>query len=132
VLNRSARIRDKALDVSIFELLSQHLRSLLTNDTYFTMELAICEYYDICRVSFQKLFVAVQTPARNFSDQISVATVRDERGRFEVWAGNVGAHHTPKSRISLDYRLRESSFYRERIIGILKDLDDTLQRGMYT
>jgi hypothetical protein len=95
------------------------------------MELAICEYYDVCRVSFQKLFVAVQNPAREFSDQISVATVRDERGRFEVWAGNVGAHHTPKSRVSLDYRLRESSFYRERIVGILKDLDDTLQKGMH-
>jgi hypothetical protein len=93
------------------------------------MELAICDYYERCRVSFKNLIAALQNPARDFNGQITVATVDDERGRFEVWAGNVGARHYPKSRVSLDHRLRESFFYRERIIRLLKDLEDTLQSG---
>ncbi|OCL08018.1 hypothetical protein AOQ84DRAFT_377158 [Glonium stellatum] len=65
------------------------------------MELAICDCYDSCRVSFQQLVVAFQNPARDFSNQITVAIVRDEQSRFEVWAGNVGARHDPKSPTSL-------------------------------
>jgi len=93
------------------------------------MEHSICSSYDGCRVSFKDLIATLQNPTREFSDQIAEPAVRDEHGRFEVWAGNVGARHAPKSRVSLDHRLRESSFYRERVMRLLKDLEDTLQNG---
>ncbi|KAH7393523.1 hypothetical protein BKA64DRAFT_89804 [Cadophora sp. MPI-SDFR-AT-0126] len=93
------------------------------------MEHSICSYYDGCRVSFKDLIATLQHPTRDFGDQIAEPTIRDEHGRFEVWAGNVGARHPPKSRVSLDHRLRESSFYRERVVRLLKDLENTLQNA---
>lgn len=93
------------------------------------MEPSISASYETCRLSFQKLILALQKPARDFSEHMNIATVRDKHGLFEVWAGNVGARHDSKSRVSLDYRLREASFYRERVLSLLQDLNRTLQRG---
>lgn len=95
------------------------------------MELAICDCYTSCRASFKTLEAALRNPTRDFGEQLTITSLRDEHGRFEVWAGNVGARHGSKSRVSLDHRLRESSFYRDSIIRLLKDLEETLQKGIY-
>lgn len=50
---------------------------------------------------------------------------------MQSWRGNVGAHHEPTHRIPLDYRLRDSQFYREKIIRLLKDLEETLRSGAF-
>lgn len=54
-------------------------------------------------------------------------SVKNETGRFRVWAANLGAHRTGKS--SLDYRLRDASNIRTQVINLLKDLLECLQAG---
>ncbi|KAF8465058.1 hypothetical protein BDZ91DRAFT_617585, partial [Kalaharituber pfeilii] len=49
----------------------------------------------------------------------------DERGRFCVWAQNVGAHRVGK--VSLDYRLREASHIRSIAAELLGSLLGFLQ-----
>ncbi|KAI8681049.1 C2H2-type domain-containing protein [Fusarium keratoplasticum] len=52
-------------------------------------------------------------------------SVRDERTRFKVWSGNIGAHRTGMS--SLDHRLRDSSNIRNQVVNLLLDLDGLLE-----
>ena len=49
---------------------------------------------------------------------------RDELGRFQVWAANIGAHQTGQS--SLDFRLRDASHIQQQIIHLLNDLDELI------
>ncbi|KAF5227593.1 hypothetical protein FANTH_14728 [Fusarium anthophilum] len=49
----------------------------------------------------------------------------DQQTRFNVWAGNIGAHRTGPS--SLDYRLRDSSNIKDRVLSLLKDLVELIQ-----
>ena len=43
---------------------------------------------------------------------------RDAFDRYKLWAGNVGAMHSgSKYTMSLDYRLREASFYRQQVLS---------------
>ncbi|KAF2109006.1 hypothetical protein BDV96DRAFT_247899 [Lophiotrema nucula] len=51
-------------------------------------------------------------------------SVRDELGRFRVWAGNIGAHKKGKS--SLDFRLREASYLSKNVLDLLLDLVEAL------
>jgi len=53
--------------------------------------------------------------------------VEECNGRFRVWSGNIGAHQTGKS--SLDYRLRDASHIKTRVLGLLKDLGELLSEG---
>jgi hypothetical protein len=40
----------------------------------------------------------------------------DEFDKYRLWAGNVGAAHVgSKQKLSLDYRLRESTLYRDQV-----------------
>jgi hypothetical protein len=89
----------------------------------------ISDYFESCEVAFEGLLNALQAPVRDFGDQISQAFVRDERGRYRVWARTVGAHHRPTSRLSLEYRLRESNFYLEQNLRLLRDLQVALGNG---
>lgn len=90
------------------------------------MEQTIVECHNICESSFINLIDAMKTPKRHFGEQLSLAFVKEEYGRFKVWRGNVGAHHSVSRRLSLDYRLRESKFYRDKIIRHLNDLSAAL------
>ncbi|EXM00559.1 hypothetical protein NOF04DRAFT_3558 [Fusarium oxysporum II5] len=49
----------------------------------------------------------------------------DQQTRFNVWAGNIGAHRTGLS--SLDYRLRGSSHIKFQVLSLLKDLIELMQ-----
>jgi len=51
----------------------------------------------------------------------------DELGRLRVWAGNIAAHKSGQS--SLDFRLRDASHLKEKVLTYLKDLNDSLQNG---
>ena len=92
------------------------------------MELSIAEHHDHCEKSFEELIGALQVPERDFGEQLSLASIKEDYGRFKVWRGNVGAHHDPSHRISLDYRLRDSVFYRNKIVRHLKDLSEALDQ----
>lgn len=51
----------------------------------------------------------------------------DIRGRFRVWTATSGAHRQDK--MSLDYRLRESTELKEMVIDLLEALNSALQEG---
>ena len=53
--------------------------------------------------------------------------LRDECGRFRVWAENVGAHRT--GRMSLDHRLREATRVKTVVVDLLESMRTTLQEG---
>lgn len=57
--------------------------------------------------------------------------LREEFDKYKVWAGNVGAPYSRKhSQISLDYRLREASFYKTHVLRLLNTLAKTLLRAL--
>jgi hypothetical protein len=80
-----------------------------------------------CFFAFEHLIDALQHPKRDFKDQVSLKDVTDEFDKYKIWAGNVGAAHSGKRyEISLDYRLREASFFKDQVLKLLKTLDDKL------
>ena len=54
--------------------------------------------------------------------------MEDALGRFEIWSGNIGAHHT--GRRSLDHRLRDASHLHEHVSTLLDSLEQSLLDGM--
>jgi hypothetical protein len=53
---------------------------------------------------------------RDFGDRGPLKNVLGEFGEYKLWAGNVGAAHSGHYyQISLDYRLREASFYKTQV-----------------
>lgn len=59
--------------------------------------------------------------------EIERSVVLDERGRFCVWAGNIGANN--KGCSSLDYRLRDASHIKRQAQQLLSDLNDSIKDG---
>ena len=53
--------------------------------------------------------------------------IRDDCGRFKVWAENVGAHRG--DRLSLDHRLREATRMQHMVVRLLEDLITALRDG---
>jgi hypothetical protein len=81
----------------------------------------ISSSHALCISSFEELFRALQNSSRDLSDTELSAAAQNEFGRYKVWAGNVGAaHHSRAYRLSLDYRLKDASFYKERVSLHLK------------
>lgn len=48
-------------------------------------------------------------------------SLEDQKNRFAVWCGNIGAHRTGTS--SLEHRLRDASHIRENVISLLDELE---------
>jgi hypothetical protein len=53
--------------------------------------------------------------------------MHDSFGRFRLWVGNIGAHRRGKA--SLDYKLREASHIRIRVLELLQNLESVLQEA---
>lgn len=75
--------------------------------------------------AFNTVSAVLVEPERPYKDQIQLSDIGDEHGRFRIWSGNIGAHRGGRS--SLDYRLRDASHIRQRVISLLQDLTETLQ-----
>ena len=61
-------------------------------------------------------------------DQFPLRKAIEEcNGRFRVWSGNIGAHQTGKG--SLDYRIRDASHIKTRVLRLLEDLVELLSDG---
>jgi hypothetical protein len=65
-----------------------------------------------------------------YSSQLKPEAVADEFDRFKIWVGNIAAHR--KSNRSLDYRLRDASYLKDRVLELLAALQDGLAEGMCT
>jgi len=57
-----------------------------------------------------------------------LASLKDQKTRFNLWSGNIGAHR--KGMSSLDYRVRDSSNIRNQVIRLLEDLIEQMQDGI--
>lgn len=69
------------------------------------MDQSIRTWHDSCYQAFGALLKASSVDDR-YSEQLSHDVLIDLLGRFNVWAGNIGAGQ--QGRASLDYRLREA------------------------
>ncbi|KAL0265314.1 hypothetical protein SLS55_001279 [Diplodia seriata] len=94
----------------------------------------IYQRYAECYYGFETLCDAFQKSM--VSHGMENFDVETEFDRYKLWAGSVGAMHAGKTeKLSLDYRLREASFFREqvvRLLGILRqhiDSADEILRG---
>jgi hypothetical protein len=80
------------------------------------MESSLSELYFSCLSSFRCLLSAALSPKRDIGDQLPSRDVDSELDKLTLWAKNVGIMHSGELyELSLDYRLRESPFYRERV-----------------
>jgi hypothetical protein len=74
------------------------------------------DLYTRCSLSFAALLTALDDSKRDFSGQLRRKDVESEFDKLKLWAKSVGAKHSgEKYRYSLDYRLRQSPFYRDRV-----------------
>jgi len=78
----------------------------------------ISEAHAKCYFAFEDLIEAIKNPVRDFHHQMTLKQVEEEFDKYNLWAGNVGAANSGKRyQISLDYRLREASFYKSQVRG---------------
>lgn len=90
------------------------------------MESSIQYWYDLC----YQLFASLRGPlddAPQYQAELSTETLLDLSGRFNIWAGNIGAGG--QGRASLDYRLREASEIKDHIVTSLRYTHEALLNG---
>jgi len=59
--------------------------------------------------------------------QRTQVSLREQIGRFKLWAGNSGAHRS--GRMSLDYRMREALHIHSQVVQLLEDMEHALKEG---
>lgn len=92
------------------------------------MDRSISHWHDVCFRNFGNLLDASSaSEKREYHEQMSVGFVIDQYGRFNVWAGNIGAQQ--RGSASLDYRLQDASHVKDQVIGQLKFLAQTTEDG---
>ncbi|CAJ0555333.1 Ff.00g053980.m01.CDS01 [Fusarium sp. VM40] len=78
------------------------------------------------KVQFQNLVNDAEQDDQMESHDVLRTTVADLLTRYVLWAGNLGALRTPSSKLSLDYRLSDSSDVRHEIMVQLQDIAEAL------
>jgi hypothetical protein len=81
-----------------------------------------------CLEAFQTICESLANAELNIKRKLQLGSLSDNLGRFRLWVGNIGAHR--KGRSSLDYRLREASHIRLRVIELLQNLKAVLQDAL--
>ena len=85
--------------------------------------MAIASAHVRCQAAFESLIEASKIDPTN--NGIELEELHELSGKYKLWAGNVGAiHHGKRYEISLDYRLREATLFRDQILQILATLTD--------
>ncbi|KAH6625408.1 hypothetical protein C7974DRAFT_200963 [Boeremia exigua] len=72
-----------------------------------------------CLNKFQEALNDLLVAKPHIKAKLPAGGLLDELGRFRIWSGNVGAHR--KGRGSLDFKLREASHIRERVVELVQD-----------
>ncbi|KAL8827298.1 MAG: hypothetical protein Q9170_007070 [Blastenia crenularia] len=88
------------------------------------MDQPIRIWYDKCYQAFGALLRASSVNTR-CSEQVPHDVLVDLLGRFNIWAGNIGAGQ--QGRASLDYRLREAAYIKDAVVRTLQYLFEALQ-----
>ncbi|CAI6238564.1 unnamed protein product [Periconia digitata] len=98
--------------------------------------MSIAEHHARCVQKFEQLSELVAgisaLPTTSAASLTTEQTdVNEEIDRYILWAENVGAHHSgSRSTLSLDYRLREASFYRDRVLDLMNVLERYLDKSI--
>jgi len=79
-----------------------------------------------CQTRFTEL-IDTLSKADHFQNQLSIAAVNEELGRFRTWANNIGA--VSSGRASLDSRVKNVEYLRHNIKSLLEDLKQSLIDG---
>lgn len=76
----------------------------------------ISEAYAQCHSGFQELIDAICDHSLATGRQEELKQTEDDFAQLKLWAGNLGATHSGKTyEISLDYRLKQASFYKHQV-----------------
>ncbi|KAL8882066.1 MAG: hypothetical protein Q9198_000866 [Flavoplaca austrocitrina] len=90
------------------------------------MDDSIRRCHDHCFRAFKDLCTLLTRETKH-QEEISPELVGDLFGRFNVWAGNIGAGQ--RGQASLDFRLREATSIKEHVVGTLQNLLESLEDG---
>jgi hypothetical protein len=85
----------------------------------------IAAHVHSCLAAFQHIQHEIVIAKSRIRCKLSPGVINDELGRLRLWSGNVGAHRSGGA--SLDYKLREASHIRGRVIELLQSLGLVLQ-----
>ncbi|KAF2658684.1 hypothetical protein K491DRAFT_652646, partial [Lophiostoma macrostomum CBS 122681] len=88
---------------------------------------SIARHVQLCFNSFHDARADLAKAEDTIRYKMQPWNINDEMGRFRLWCGNVAAHRTGRS--SLDYRLREASHIRDRVVELLKNLESVIQEA---
>jgi hypothetical protein len=97
---------------------------------------SIFESCQLCLEFFQRLCDIIQrtTPEEGrdcgYDREQTQATVRETHIRFKSWATSRAALHKGSQRTSLDWRLKDATEIRQRLLKILSNLLESLHSGM--
>lgn len=89
---------------------------------------SVATYVHSCLNGFQIACNSMAKAELHVKCKLPPGLINDELGRFSIWSGNVGAHRRGKG--SLDYKLREASHIRDRVIELLQNLTSILQEAI--
>lgn len=87
----------------------------------------ISEIGHSCQRQFETLIEAFTKVNGERRGELSRTAIMDERGRFRVWATNIGALNV--GRASLDYRLKDAQYLQQNVKSLLEDLKESLSEG---
>ncbi|KAL8934151.1 MAG: hypothetical protein Q9216_006048 [Gyalolechia sp. 2 TL-2023] len=90
------------------------------------MDQSIRSWHDACYAAFGAL-LEISPIEERYAEQLPHSVLVDLLGRFNVWAGNIGAGQ--EGRASLDYRLREAAYIKEAVVRTLRHLSEAIQQG---
>jgi hypothetical protein len=84
----------------------------------------------LCLVALNSLLSSLEAADNEHKSLMPPQTLRNQRDRFKIWAGTLGA--LQEGRASLDFRLRESTLMQSAVHKLLNQLEDTVKRSMST
>jgi hypothetical protein len=96
------------------------------------MDSSIYQMHIVCANLFSVLISALQKATLKDATLVSrEEAIEDAMDKYNMWAGNLGAGYIgPEYQKSLDYRLREASFYKIQVLSLMKDLRIVLENAL--
>ena len=103
---------------------------------------SITDWYNSCLAAFENITASIQlldadddSGSKHELEEKKVNAmqlVRDQMGRFRVWAWDIGANNPEDSyTMSLDYKLKEATLIRKTVLELLADLHTSLLERAY-
>jgi hypothetical protein len=96
------------------------------------MDSSICQIHTECVDLFSVLVDVLQEKiSKDTTLALRGEAIQEAMDKYSMWAGNLGAgNFGPEYKKSLDYRLREASFYKLQVLSLMKDLQIVLERAL--